>query len=454
MRPLGMTSTGFDIAAVAARSAAPSAIAGRTTPGRASRTWRTAPSARWAGCRPAPSDYASWVAFLLSAWPPRDGAEQGPVPPLDRARAGARARTSRRVGATGATGGAILPPGRDLRHGLSGRARIAIWPDAWPMAAAIPAMAPRCCCCPSAASASSPSPTAPMPARRRRSGPPRSRCSGRACCPRAACRSAPRWRANYAAAGAMWQAGSLAPGQGRLAMNFLMDRSAENWAAEFARLKAQTGDMPDRRRRSSPTGALTGTFSWTCERGRIEGQLCSRRPIRPPSRPCACASCRRSMTWAATILTLYPEMFPGPLGLSLAGRALAEGIWSLDTVQIRDFATDKHRSVDDTPAGGGAGMVMRADVLAAAVDHVLARRPDAPLLAMTPARRAADPGPGPRACRRARASRSCAAGSRGSTSACSRRGRSSRSRSATMCFRAASRRRWPCSMLAFGCFPG
>src|SRR6476646_3948417 len=89
------------------------------------------------------------------------------------------------------------------------------------------------------------------------------------------------------------------------------------------------------------------------------------------------------MTWAATILTLYPEMFPGPLGGSLAGRALAEGTWSLEAVQIRDFATDRHRSVDDTPAGGGAGMVMRADVLAAAVDSVLARRPDAP------------PGPGP-----------------------------------------------------------
>jgi tRNA (guanine37-N1)-methyltransferase len=90
------------------------------------------------------------------------------------------------------------------------------------------------------------------------------------------------------------------------------------------------------------------------------------------------------VNWSATILTLYPEMFPGPLGLSLAGRALQQGIWSLDTVQIRDFATDKHRSVDDTPAGGGAGMVMRADVLAAAVDQVLARRPEAPLLAMTP----------------------------------------------------------------------
>jgi tRNA (guanine37-N1)-methyltransferase len=90
------------------------------------------------------------------------------------------------------------------------------------------------------------------------------------------------------------------------------------------------------------------------------------------------------MPWSATVLTLYPEMFPGPLGASLAGRALEQGIWSLEAVQIRDFATDKHRSVDDTPAGGGAGMVMRADVLAAAVDDVLARRPEAPVLAMSP----------------------------------------------------------------------
>jgi tRNA (guanine37-N1)-methyltransferase len=90
------------------------------------------------------------------------------------------------------------------------------------------------------------------------------------------------------------------------------------------------------------------------------------------------------VTWAATILTLYPEMFPGPLRHSLAGRALGEGTWSCEAVQIRDFATDKHRSVDDTPAGGGAGMVLRADVLGAAVDDVLGRRPEAPLLAMTP----------------------------------------------------------------------
>lgn len=90
------------------------------------------------------------------------------------------------------------------------------------------------------------------------------------------------------------------------------------------------------------------------------------------------------MTFAATILTLYPEMFPGPLGVSLAGRALERGDWSCETVQIRDFATDKHRTVDDTPAGGGAGMVLKADVLARAVDHALELQPGAPVLAMTP----------------------------------------------------------------------
>ena len=90
------------------------------------------------------------------------------------------------------------------------------------------------------------------------------------------------------------------------------------------------------------------------------------------------------MTFAATVLTLYPEMFPGPLGVSLAGRALEEGTWSLDTVQIRDFAADKHRTVDDTPAGGGAGMVLKADVLAAAIDHAAALHPDCPVLALTP----------------------------------------------------------------------
>jgi len=72
----------------------------------------------------------------------------------------------------------------------------------------------------------------------------------------------------------------------------------------------------------------------------------------------------------ASVLTLFPEMFPGSLGLSLAGRALEAGVWSLEAVDIRDFATDRHRSVDDTPSGGGAGMVMRADVVAKAVDAV------------------------------------------------------------------------------------
>jgi len=87
------------------------------------------------------------------------------------------------------------------------------------------------------------------------------------------------------------------------------------------------------------------------------------------------------MTFRASVLTLYPDMFPGPLGTSLAGRALEEGIWSLEAKNIREFAADKHRSVDDTPAGGGAGMVLRPDVLAAALDSVANGRP---MLALTP----------------------------------------------------------------------
>jgi len=81
--------------------------------------------------------------------------------------------------------------------------------------------------------------------------------------------------------------------------------------------------------------------------------------------------------WRATVLTLFPEMFPGPLGVSLAGKALAAGLWALEARDIRDSATDRHRSVDDTPAGGGPGMVLRADVLAAAIDapDIAADRP-------------------------------------------------------------------------------
>lgn len=74
------------------------------------------------------------------------------------------------------------------------------------------------------------------------------------------------------------------------------------------------------------------------------------------------------MTWRATVLTLFPDMFPGPLGISLAGKALSTDLWALDVRDIRDSATDRHRSVDDTPAGGGPGMVLRADVLARAID--------------------------------------------------------------------------------------
>ena len=76
----------------------------------------------------------------------------------------------------------------------------------------------------------------------------------------------------------------------------------------------------------------------------------------------------KAESWHATVLTLFPEMFPGPLGVSLAGRALSSGIWRLEARDIRASATDRHRSVDDTPAGGGPGMVLRADVLAAAID--------------------------------------------------------------------------------------
>lgn len=90
------------------------------------------------------------------------------------------------------------------------------------------------------------------------------------------------------------------------------------------------------------------------------------------------------MTFHAAVLTLYPEMFPGPLGVSLAGRAREEGTWDLEAIQIRDFAADRHRTVDDTPAGGGAGMVLRADVLAKAIDHARSRTPEAPVIAMTP----------------------------------------------------------------------
>jgi tRNA (guanine37-N1)-methyltransferase len=90
------------------------------------------------------------------------------------------------------------------------------------------------------------------------------------------------------------------------------------------------------------------------------------------------------MSFRASVLTLFPEMFPGPLGLSLAGRGLEAGTWALDAIQIRDFAPDRHRTVDDTPAGGGAGMVLRADVLARAIDHAAPPGDERPRLLMSP----------------------------------------------------------------------
>ena len=90
------------------------------------------------------------------------------------------------------------------------------------------------------------------------------------------------------------------------------------------------------------------------------------------------------MTFRATVLTLFPEMFPGPLGISLAGKGLAEGVWALEARDIRAAATSRHRNVDDTPAGGGPGMVMRADVLAAAIDAAAPEGDERPRLLMSP----------------------------------------------------------------------
>ena len=88
------------------------------------------------------------------------------------------------------------------------------------------------------------------------------------------------------------------------------------------------------------------------------------------------------MTWAATVLTLFPEMFPGPLGISLLGKGLQKELWSLEVRDIRDHGIGKHAKVDDTPAGGGPGMVMRADVALAAIDAVPARK--RPLIYLSP----------------------------------------------------------------------
>jgi tRNA (guanine37-N1)-methyltransferase len=132
--------------------------------------------------------------------------------------------------------------------------------------------------------------------------------------------------------------------------------------------------------------------------------------------------------WRASVLTLFPDMFPGPLGASLAGKALAAGAWALDVADIRNFAADKHRSVDDTPAGGGPGMVMKADVLGRAID---ATAKDArPRLLMSP--RGAP----------LTQARIEAAASRASTNASLSRAAWRKSRSAIMCCPAARSPPW------------
>ena len=91
-----------------------------------------------------------------------------------------------------------------------------------------------------------------------------------------------------------------------------------------------------------------------------------------------------SAQWRAVCLTLFPELFPGPLGTSVIGTALEKGLWGLDVINFRDFATDKHRSVDDTPAGGGAGMILRPDIAAKAVDEAIKIAPNARRIYLSP----------------------------------------------------------------------
>lgn len=112
-----------------------------------------------------------------------------------------------------------------------------------------------------------------------------------------------------------------------------------------------------------------------------------RKAIRPSLQPRDLMSpgAELARAWRAQIVTLFPEAFPGTLGLSLTGKALKEGLWQLDTVGLREFGEGRHRNVDDTPTGGGAGMVLRADVMARALDSARARMPEqAPIVYLSP----------------------------------------------------------------------
>jgi CubicO group peptidase (beta-lactamase class C family) len=277
MRPLGMTSTGYDI------SAAPQerrALGWRWENDAYAREPDMAHGAFGAmgGVQTSARDYARWAAFLLSAWPPRDGREEGPVrrssvrelgqglnfvsvarrpgDPESCPQAGAygmgfRVAQDCDLGLTLGHGGGypgygsyllLLPDYGVAVFAFANRTYAGPSPPVWQVAVALQRaglLTPR---------------TLPVSA---------------------------ALAANYRAAQAMWAAGTLEPGRGHLAMNFLMDRSVENWAAEFARLNTQAGtcrtDAP-----ITPTGALTGTFAWTCERGTLQGQLLLA-PTDPPT---------------------------------------------------------------------------------------------------------------------------------------------------------------------------
>ena len=177
-------------------------------------------------------------------------------------------------------------------------------------------------------------------------------------------------------------------------------------------------EIAARRRRSCAARLQQGDRAGAQYRGRL--YRCRRARRRddedvPSDMRRSWPECGLRSSWHATVLTLFPEMFPGPLGISLLGKALEKNLWSLDVRDIRDHGLGKHRTVDDTPAGGGPGMVMRADVAAAAIDAVRATA-DAPADLSVARAAPARPRRGCGHWRRARARSCSAAGSRGWTS--------------------------------------
>src|SRR5207244_11388931 len=158
------------------------------------------------------------------------------------------------------------------------------------------------------------------------------------------------------------------PAAGRWARHVLSRRPDRACGGDREWRRARDGERdPQLRRRRRDRDRAGG---WRCA---ADGAVhrCSGADDRHRGRADRGGAARRNrvtIMWRATVLTIFPDMFPGPLGQSLAGKALASGLWSLDACDIRTHATDRHRTVDDTPAGGGPGMVMKADVLARALD--------------------------------------------------------------------------------------